>query len=172
MNKKAFTLIELLVVVLIIGILSAIALPQYSFAVEKARMTEALQNMATLQRALDVYVLEKDYPASSNNPLEDGLLTVELPLTTKNFTYSTSCSSSGCSVEANRIGDCEDGTMLQMPNGICYSLSRYASKPGKWNGDGAYDGECIYAVDKDGIGVSDKICGMLEKQNWHCQTNH
>ena len=52
MNNKGFTLIELLVVVLIIGILSAIALPQYETAVEKARLTEGLINAKAIVDAI------------------------------------------------------------------------------------------------------------------------
>ncbi len=56
-TNKAFTLIELLVVVLIIGILAAIALPQYHKAVAKSRASEALSVIKSLIPAIDEYVL-------------------------------------------------------------------------------------------------------------------
>ena len=61
--KKGFTLIELLVVVLIIGILSSIALPQYTNAVEKARLSEALSMIGSLKTGIDAYVLANGFPS-------------------------------------------------------------------------------------------------------------
>ena len=56
--KQGFTLVELLVVVLIIGILSSVALPQYQKAVKKARGTEALTLMKSFANAMNMYYLE------------------------------------------------------------------------------------------------------------------
>ena len=42
--QKGFTLVEVLVVVFIVGVLAAVALPQYNRSVERARTAEALSN--------------------------------------------------------------------------------------------------------------------------------
>ncbi len=68
--KKGFTLIELLVVVLIIGILSGIALPNYTRSVEKARATEAMNMIKSINEAVYAYAAEHNKcPASFSKVL-------------------------------------------------------------------------------------------------------
>ena len=58
MKNKAFTLVELLVVVLIIGILAAIAVPQYQKAVLKARFHTGMPIVESLYQAQQAYYLQ------------------------------------------------------------------------------------------------------------------
>ena len=73
-NNGGFTLIELLVVVLIIGILAAVALPQYQKAVEKSRAAEGLVIIKTLAQAEQVY-----YLANGDYSYDINLLDVDIP---------------------------------------------------------------------------------------------
>ena len=73
-SKTGVTFIELLVVVLIIGILSSVALPQYRKAVLKARATEGITLLRAIDRAEDVYFM-----ANGEYTLDWEALDLELP---------------------------------------------------------------------------------------------
>ena len=75
-GNKAFTLIELLVVVLIIGILAAVALPQYQKAVEKSRAAQAFAMLKTVYNAAEAYHLANGTYATSFDELS-----VDIPWT-------------------------------------------------------------------------------------------
>ncbi len=68
--KEGFTLIELLVVVLIIGILAAVALPQYQKTVEKARWTEWILAMKGAEQDAHLAFLEGVFPEDGEDDYE------------------------------------------------------------------------------------------------------
>lgn len=57
-RKKGFTLLELLVVVIIIGILAAIALPNFIGSQSKAKISQVKSNMHTVQLAAESYATD------------------------------------------------------------------------------------------------------------------
>ena len=85
-KKKAnggFTLIELLVVIIIIGILSAIALPSFLNQANKAKQSEAKTYVGSMNRAQQAYYLENSAFTTSSAQLGLGIAT-----STENYSYA------------------------------------------------------------------------------------
>src|SRR5262245_6420239 len=71
-SMKGLTLIEILVVVIIIGILAAIALPNFIGVQSKAREASVKANMRTTQIAAESYATDNGgtYPTDTGDPLK------------------------------------------------------------------------------------------------------
>ena len=82
-KNAGFTLIELLVVVLIIGILAAVALPQYEQAVAKSRTMRVLPLLRSISDAENVY-----YMANGTYSLDFSELDISMPAGAKTVSAS------------------------------------------------------------------------------------
>ncbi|MHC5719075.1 MAG: type IV pilin-like G/H family protein, partial [Nostoc sp.] len=81
---EGFTLIELLVVIIIIGILSAIALPSFLNQANKAKQSEAKTYLGTMNRAQQAFYLEQNRFASQ---ADFGNLGLGIATQTTNYIY-------------------------------------------------------------------------------------
>jgi general secretion pathway protein G len=68
-NRSGFTLVEILIVVVILGILAAIVIPQFSDASEQAKMSSMVSNLQTIRSQLQLYKIQHSgaYTAITDN---------------------------------------------------------------------------------------------------------
>ena len=87
-NNDAFTLVELLIVVVIVGILSAVALPQFFSQTKKAAATEGTQQASAIAKQAAGYYLEQGTLGTVDADCSDYAGTIKTDNT--NFEYACS----------------------------------------------------------------------------------
>ena len=154
MNNKGFTLIELLVVVLIIGILAAIALPQYTRAVERSRTAEAVQWLGNVASAQQIFYMQNNRFATSRDDLNTGDITIP-PIST-----NWNMGSNGTWTPADGDGSILIG--LERANGLYQGGTFHV----QIFPDGRLDKECT----TDGGGFCSRVSSMGFRPYW--ETSH
>ncbi|MFN5952594.1 MAG: type IV pilin-like G/H family protein [Dolichospermum sp.] len=106
-EDEGFTLIELLVVIIIIGILSAIALPSFINQAAKAKQTEAKTTISSVNKAQQTQRIENGAFATAITNLSIGLTTTS----TANYDYNLVAVGTGAS--ATITASAKDPTSLK-----------------------------------------------------------
>ena len=147
MRKKGFTLIELLAVVLIMGILTAVAVPQYRKSLERSRIAEAMQMLPAIYDARERLISERGYLWSDVGA--NGLPTWASSITFPKIDISMKGKQK--TDDAN-VWETDNFSYTLMYNGTNSSRKKYVSaqlKKGRYKDTGlnvVYDGSKIFCI--------------------------
>lgn len=137
-SRKGFTLIEILIVVIILGILAAIVIPQFTNASEDARKSSVATQLQTIRSAVELYKLQHgdSYPTSTG-------------LVGGTFSW-TSLVNTSISYDGKTVGPYLQQTPLNPMNNSATTATTAAAGVG-W----VFDAQGrIFAVDKTGAQMS------------------
>ena len=144
-KRAGFTLIELLVVVLVVGILAAVALPQYEKAVKKSRAAGLLPIIKDIQQAQTVYYLSNGKYASCLNDLDFDV-----------SSFSVKAESDGCVSSYEKGSGTDKITLQRVGNG---GIAAYSGNYGA-SGFGGYGFNPDAHI---GLSCAEYACHMVEE---------
>ena len=152
-QDEGFTLIELLVVIIIIGILSAIALPSFLNQANKAKQTEAKQYLSSMNKGQQAFFAERTVFATDVPSLGLGIKTA-----TNNYQYNVGVTVATPATGGVTMGATPLGASIKAYAGAIYFVSA-----GEGDGTSSILCEQITAIQNVG-----PTAIKLERENTKC----
>ena len=123
MDKKGFTLIELMIVVAIIGILAAIAIPNFLNYQCKSKQSEAKQSLGTIAKNQEAFWAEHDHYTESQQSMGfttkgDARYTIDIT-SDDSFTWSAEATAAGLKGDNDDIWTMDQSLNLENSQNAC-----------------------------------------------------
>jgi len=134
-NQKGFTLIELMIVVAIIGILAAVAIPQYQNYIARTQVSRVVGEISALKTAVETNLMQGNAPSGSNAHEDLGFTSSNLVDPAPTVAFASDGSGSIKATLGNEASTSVDGAIVQVvrtADGV-WSCTVKKSASGGWD---------------------------------------